>query len=347
MLLLDQELGGTATLEILIDQPVQEVFESSLFEGDDLFEDDLFEDDSSEASGYWWNASSLSKLESIHDYLDSIPEMGKVLSVASGIKLARLINNNNDLNDLELALLRSVLPEDIKETLLYSYINEDDSKVRISARVLESAKNLNRKELLEKIHFDLENKFQLEPDQFEVTGLAVLYNNMLQSLFSSQIKSLGLVFGAIGLMLLILFRSIKITLIALAPNLITAGSVLGMLGILGIPLDMMTITVAAISVGMAVDNTIHYLYRYKTEAQVQGSVSGERIINSHNSVGRAVFYTATTIAAGFSVFALSNFTPTVLFGAFTAFALLVSFFASLTLLPFLLNFFKAFETAEA
>jgi len=170
---------------------------------------------------------------------------------------------------------------------------------------------------------------------------------MLQSLFSSQIKSLGLVFGAIGLMLLILFRSIKITLIALAPNLITAGSVLGMLGILGIPLDMMTITVAAISVGMAVDNTIHYLYRYKTEAQVQGSVSGERIINSHNSVGRAVFYTATTIAAGFSVFALSNFTPTVLFGAFTAFALLVSFFASLTLLPFLLNFFKAFETSEA
>ena len=240
-----------------------------------------------------------------------------------------------------------MLPEDIKETLLYSYINEDDSKVRISARVLESAKTLNRKELLEKIHFDLENKFQLEPDQFQVTGLAVLYNNMLQSLFSSQIKSLGLVFGAIGLMLLILFRSIKITLIALAPNLITAGSVMGMLGILEIPLDMMTITVAAISVGMAVDNTIHYLYRYKTEAQVKGSASGERIVNSHNSVGRAVFYTATTIAAGFSVFALSNFTPTVLFGVFTAFALLVSFFASLTLLPFLLNFFKAFESAEA
>ena len=346
MLLLDQELGGTATLEILIDQPAQELFDDSLFEDDDLFEDDLFEDDSSEASGYWWNASSLSKLESIHDYLDSIPEMGKVLSVASGIKLARLINDNNDLNDLELALLRSVLPEDIKETLLYSYINEDDSKVRISARVLESAKTLNRKELLEKIHFDLENKFQLEPDQFQVTGLAVLYNNMLQSLFSSQIKSLGLVFGAIGLMLLILFRSIKIMLIALTPNLITAGSVLGMLGILGIPLDMMTITVAAISVGMAVDNTIHYLYRYKTEVQINRSPSDERILNSHNSVGRAVFYTATTIAAGFSVFALSNFTPTVLFGLVTAFALLVSFFASLTLLPFLLNFFKAFALKE-
>ena len=347
MLLLDQELGGTATLEILIDQPSQLAIDDQALIDDDLFEDDLFADDSSKASGYWWNATSLAKVEEIHNYLDSIPEMGKVLSVASGIKLARMINDDKDLNDLELALLRSVLPEDIKETLLYSYINEDDSRVRISARVLESAKSLNRRELLEKINFDLENKFNLEPEQFKVTGLAVLYNNMLQSLFSSQIKSLGLVFGAIGLMLLILFRSIKITLIALAPNIITAGSVLGMLGILGIPLDMMTITVAAISVGMAVDNTIHYLFRYKTEVQENNATSDNRIINSHASVGRAVFYTATTIAAGFSVFALSNFTPTVLFGVFTAFALLVSFFTSLTLLPYLLNASNAFTLKEA
>ena len=347
MLLLDQELGGTATLEILIDQPSQLAIDDQALIDDDLFEDDLFADDSSKASGYWWNATSLAKVEEIHNYLDSIPEMGKVLSVASGIKLARMINDDKDLNDLELALLRSVLPEDIKETLLYSYINEDDSRVRISARVLESAKSLNRRELLEKINFDLENKFNLEPEQFKVTGLAVLYNNMLQSLFSSQIKSLGLVFGAIGLMLLILFRSIKITLIALAPNIITAGSVLGMLGILGIPLDMMTITVAAISVGMAVDNTIHYLFRYKTEVQENNATSDNRIINSHVSVGRAVFYTATTIAAGFSVFALSNFTPTVLFGVFTAFALLVSFFTSLTLLPYLLNASNAFTHKEA
>ena len=347
MLLLDQELGGTATLEILIDQPQQAADDELLFADDDLFEDDLFEDDSSAASGYWWNASSLSRLEEIHDYLDDIPEMGKVLSVASGIKLARMINDDQDLNDLELALLRSVLPEDIKETLLSAYINEDDSRVRISARVLESAETLNRKELLQKINFDLVNEFNLEPEQFKITGLAVLYNNMLQSLFSSQIKSLGLVFGAIGLMLLLLFRSFKITLIALAPNLITAGSVLGMLGILGIPLDMMTITVAAISVGMAVDNTIHYLIRYRTEVQMNNASLDDRVLNSHHSVGQAVFYTATTIAAGFMIFAFSNFTPTVLFGVFTAFALLVSFFASLTLLPYLLNFFNAFQTRQA
>ena len=347
MLLLDEELGGTATLDILIDQPSDEIFDELDFDGDDLFEDDLFMDDSSEASGYWWNATSLAKLEEIHDYLDEIPEMGKVLSVASGIKLARMINDDNDLNDLELALLRSVLPEEIKETLLYSYINQDDSTVRISARVLESAQTLNRKELLEKINFDLVNKFDLDEEQFQVTGLAVLYNNMLQSLFASQIKSLGLVFTVIGLMILLLFRSVKITLIALAPNLITAGSVLGLLGVLSIPLDIMTITVAAISVGMAVDNTIHYLYRYKTEVKNKDLTNDQRILNSHDSVGRAVFYTAATIAAGFSIFALSSFTPTVLFGLFTAFALMISFFASLTLLPFLLNLFNAFSSQES
>ena len=346
MLLLDQELGGTATLDILIDQPDAEIFNELDFEGDDLFEDDLFEDESSNASGYWWNATSLAKLEKIHDYLDEIPEMGKVLSVASGIKLARMINDNNELNDLELALLRSVLPEDIKKTLLYSYINQDDSRVRISARVLESAKTLNRNELLEKIKYDLINKFDLSKDQIQITGLAVLYNNMLQSLFSSQIKSLGIVFTVIGLMMLLLFRSIKITLIALTPNLITAGSVLGLLGFLNIPLDIMTITVAAISVGMAVDNTIHYLYRYKTEVQNRSLTNDQRVLNSHETVGRAVFYTATTIAAGFSIFALSSFTPTVLFGLFTAFALLVSFFTSLTLLPFLLKSFNAFSYQE-
>ena len=343
MLLLDQELGGTATLDILIDQPASESSDELDFEGDDLFEDDLFADESSDASGYWWNSSSLAKLERIHDYLDEIPEMGKVLSVASGIKLARMINDDNELNDLELALLRSVLPEDIKETLLYSYINEDDSKVRISARVLESAETLNRNELINKINYDLINTFDLTKDQIQVTGLAVLYNNMLQSLFSSQIKSLGIVFSIIGLMMLFLFRSLKITLIALIPNLITAGSVLGLLGFLNIPLDIMTITVAAISVGMAVDNTIHYLYRYKIEVSNKDLTNDQRILKSHETVGRAVFYTATTIAAGFCILSLSNFFPTVLFGLFTSLAMVLAFITSLTVLPNLLVKYKVFQ----
>ena len=340
MLEIDKHLGGTSTLDIIIKQPV--ILELNDGFNDDLFDDDLFEDEDSAASGYWWNVYTLAQLEEIHDYLESLPEIGKVLSVSSGIKLARLINDGNDLNDLELALLRSVLPEDIRETLLYSYINKDDSIVRISTRVNESSSDLNRKDLLEKINTDLQTKFNLTEDQFELTGLAVLYNNMLQSLFSSQIGSLSLVFMVIALMLLLIFKSFKIMIIGLIPNIFVALSVIGLLGLLKIPLDIMTITVAAISVGMAVDNTIHYIYRYKKEIKLTRSTN-TALINAHTTTGRAIFYTAATIAAGFSILALSNFFPTRLFGVFTALAMLIAFISSLSLLPNLLVKFKVFQ----
>ena len=340
MLEIDKNLGGTATLDIIIKEP-SFIASDDLIE-DEFFDDSLFDDESSSASGYWWNVYSLAELEEIHDYLDSLPEIGKVLSVASGIKLARLINDGEDLNDLELALLRSVLPEDIRETLLYSYINKDDSVVRISTRVNESAENLNRAELLEKINNDLITKFNLSEDRFEITGLAVLYNNMLQSLFQSQIGSLLVVFSVIAFMLLLIFKSFKVMIIGLIPNIFVASSVVGILGLLKIPLDIMTITVAAISVGMAVDNTIHYIYRYKKEIKITHSVK-TALQNAHTTTGRAIFYTAATIATGFSILSLSNFFPTQLFGIFTALAMLIAFISSLSLLPNLLVKFKVFQ----
>ena len=340
MLEIDKNLGGTATLDIIIKEP-SFIASDDLIE-DEFFDDSLFDDESSSASGYWWNVYSLAELEEIHDYLDSLPEIGKVLSVASGIKLARLINDGEDLNDLELALLRSVLPEDIRETLLYSYINKDDSVVRISTRVNESAENLNRDELLQKINNDLITKFNLSEDRFEITGLAVLYNNMLQSLFQSQIGSLLVVFSVIAFMLLLIFKSFKIMIIGLIPNIFVASSVVGILGLLKIPLDIMTITVAAISVGMAVDNTIHYIYRYKKEMKITNSIE-MALQNAHTTTGRAIFYTAATIATGFSILSLSNFFPTQLFGIFTALAMLIAFISSLSLLPNLLVKFKVFQ----
>ena len=337
---IDSKLGGTATLDIIITQP-DDNFESIDIQ-DEFFEDDLFEDETSEAAGYWWNIYSLNELERIHDYLDSIPEIGKVLSVASGVKLARQINDGEDLNDLELALLRSVLPEDIRESLLYSYINKDDSVVRISTRVNESSSDLNRNDLLSMIDNDLQNKFNLDSTQYEMTGLAVLYNNMLQSLFKSQIGSLLIVFAVISLMLFLIFKSIKVMIIGLIPNIFVASSVMGLLGLLSIPLDIMTITVAAISVGMAVDNTIHYIYRYKKELKINKSTE-VALINAHATTGRAIFYTASTIAAGFCILSLSNFFPTILFGLFTSIAMILAFISSLTLLPNLLVKYKVFQ----
>ena len=355
---IDSKLGGTATLDIIITEPKFDDRPAELEEPNlrddliikwnekdsivDFFAEDLFEDSDSNASGYWWNTYSLNKLEDIHNYLDDIPEIGKVLSVVSGIKLAREINDGKDLNDVELALLRSALPEDIKETLLRSYISKDDSVVRISTRINESAANLNRNELLEKINYDLQNEFNLKPDQYEITGLAVLYNNMLQSLFQSQIGSLLIVFAVISIMLLTIFKSFKVMLIGLIPNIFVASSVMGLLGLLKIPLDIMTITVAAISVGMAVDNTIHYIYRYKKELKKTASVE-QALENAHTTTGRAIFYTATTIAAGFCILSLSNFFPTVLFGLFTSLAMVLAFITSLTVLPNLLVKYKVFQ----
>jgi len=341
MLKIDKDLGGTATLDIIIKEPKEDLIINNSVD-DDIFLDDLFEDENSQASGYWWNIYSLSKLEEIHDYLDEKDEIGKVLSVASGLKLARKINDDQDLNDLELALLRSVLPEDIKDTLLYSYINKDDSVVRISTRVVETSDGLNRNNLIAEIKNDLKNEFKLDDDQITITGLAVLYNNMLQSLFSAQIGSILIVFSVIGLMFLAIFKTFKAMIIGLIPNIFVAMSVLGVLGLLELPLDIMTITVAAISVGMAVDNTIHYMYRYKKE--VKNTKDALTAINfTHINIGRALFYTAATISVGFSILSLSNFFPTVLFGLFTSMALIISFVSSLTLLPNLLVKSKLFQ----
>ena len=341
---LDEKLGGTATLDIIIYEPDNYLanYDEISDEFDDLFDEDIFEDDNSESSGFWWNIYNLKRLEEIHDYLDDNENIGKVLSVSSGIKLARKINDNNELNDLELALLRSVLPEDIKDTVLNSYISSDDSIVRISTRVYESAESLNRDLLLKKINSDLQEKFGISNDKYKITGLAVLYNNMLQSLFSSMLNSIIIVYTVIALMLLILFRSVKIMLAGLLPNILIGIGVLGTMGLMRIPLDIMTITVASISVGIAVDNTIHYLYKFKSEYELNKDFN-EAMIGSHSTIGRAIFYTASTISIGFLIFSFSNFIPTIYFGIFTALAMFFAFLVSLTLLPILLEKMRAFE----
>ena len=334
--LLDTKLGGTAPLDIVINAPRD--WNDSL-EVDESFDDDFGFEDEGAQDGYWWNTISLERLEKIHDYIDSLPEIGKVLSVASGIKVARELKDGEPLSELDLALVKNMLPEDIKENLLSSYISEDENQVRISARVIESAEGLNRNELLNEISNNLQNEFSLEQDQFRLTGLAVLYNNMLQSLFDSQIGTIVIVFTIIFLMFLILFRSLYLSIIGIIPNLLAASVVLGTMGLFSIPLDIMTITVAAISVGMAVDNTIHYIHRFKKEFAISGNYKNS-MHNSHRTIGRAMFYTSLTIILGFLVFATSNFNPSVYFGFFVSLAMVMALLGALTLLPQLILYFK-------
>ena len=332
--LIDRKLGGTATLDVIIDAPEVKIMEDESF---DDFDDDFGSalDDEIEEQGYWFTSDNLAYLETIHDYLENRPEIGKVLSVSSGIKIAEIANNNKRLSDLELALLRKLLPEEIESQLLASYITNGDNQVRLSARVIESYEGLNRKELISSVRYDLENEFNISKDRYKLTGISVIYNNLLQSLFGSLIGSMGIVFLCIFLMFIFLFRSLSLAVIGIIPNFLAAGAVIGTIGLIGIPLDVMTVTVAAVSIGMGVDNTIHYIHRFKKEFAVSKNYL-ESTKKTHATIGRALFYTSITIVLGFLVLSTSNFSPTIFFGIFTSLSMVMAVIGSLVLLPVLL-----------
>ena len=289
----------------------------------------------------------MDQVKAIHQYLDNDPQTGKVLSFGAVIELAEILNGNQAIDGLLWAVLYNRIPETLKETVVNPFISIDENQLRFNVRVIESADDLNRNELLQRIETGIEQEFGFEDEQVELTGILVMYNNVLQSLFQSQILTLGVVMFAIMLMFLVLFRSLKIAFICIIPNAIAAAFVLGIMGWLGIPLDIMTITIAAISVGIGVDNTIHYMHRFKREFPRFGNYR-DTMFFCHNSIGRAMYFTSMTIIAGFSILALSNFIPTIVFGLLTSLAMLVALIGSLTLLPQLLITFKPLgaESAE-
>ena len=266
-----------------------------------------------------------------------------MLSLASAVRLGESLNDGRELDSFLLALLYRRLPEEVRAALIDPYISIENNEARVFARVLDSRPELRRADLLERIRQDLKEGLALEEADVSVTGLLVLYNNMLQSLYQSQISTLGAVLAGVGLMLLMLFRSLTLALIGIVPNLLAAGLMLGLMGLAGIPLDMMTITMAAITTGIAVDNSIHYLYRFREELPGCGDyVSTLKLC--HANIGRAVFYTSCTIIFGFSILILSNFLPTIYFGVLTGLAMLVALLATLTLLPKLILVVKPFPT---
>lgn len=331
MVIIDDRLGGTSPLDVVItDEPAPENYNDDPFASDcDPFVEDCEEE---EYRDTWYTYQKMRQLSQVHDYLDSLPESGKVLSISTTLDLLAQINGGTPLNALELAFVPAAVPDDLQDVLLTPYISEEHKQARFSIRILETMPDLRRQDLLDRIRTHLTTELGYDDDRIQLSGMTVMYNNMLQSLFESQIKTIGVVFGAILIMFLILFRSLKLALIGMAPNLMAAGSVLGLMGWLGIPLDMMTITVAAITVGIAVDDTIHYIHRFKTEFAKDGDYLAT-MHRCHRSIGQAMFFTSLTIISGFSILVLSNFIPTIYFGLFTGFAMFMALLGALTLLP--------------
>ena len=309
-------------------------------EESDEFED-WGEENDQENEKYWFTKDKVDKISEVHNYLDSLPEVGKVLSFSSIVDVATLLNNNKPLGTLEMGVLYSKIPESIKTEIIDPYISIKDNEARINLRIIDSQENLKRNDLIKKIDFDLKNKIGLQESEFKLAGVLILFNNLLQSLFKSQILTLGLVITGIFLMFIILFRNIKLSLIGVVPNFIAAFFILGIIGLLGIPLDMMTITIAAITIGIAVDNSIHYIYRFQEEFKNLNDYN-KVIVECHSTVGKAILNTSITIIFGFSILVLSKFIPTIYFGIFTGLAMLLAMISVLTLLPCLILLIRPF-----
>lgn len=365
---IDRQLGGTVTLDIILDadKNIVDVVESDAGDEADPFaedsdvdaadefaeeedpfaeagDEDAFADEGSSAKAapsYWFSVAGLDQIKQLHNYLESQPEVGKVQSLATVYQLAHDINKGK-LNDFELNVLRNMLSDDIKNFLITPYLVDEAQQTRITLRVIETTPNLKRAELVERIRQYALTEAGFKPEQVNFTGMLVLYNNMLQSLFTSQIATIGVVFVSIMLMMVVLFRSFKIALIAILPNILAAGTVLGAMGLVGIPLDMMTTTIAAIVVGVGVDQAIQYFYRFRIEFALDQNYV-EAMHRSHASIGRAMYYTSVTIIVGFSILMLSQFIPSIYFGVLTAFAMFMAIVGSLTLLPKLILLLKPF-----
>ena len=338
MKLIDDKLGGTTPLDVIVKFGETEKLANN--EEDDF--EDWGEEDDQNIEKYWFTKDKIDKIDKIHDYLDSIPAVGKVLSFASIIEVATQLNNNQPLGTLEMGVLYTKIPETIKKEIIDPYISIKDNEARISIRVKDSLPDLRRNDLIKQINFDLQNKLDLKEEEFKLAGVLILFNNLLQSLFKSQILTLGFVMIGIFAMFLILFRNLKISILGVVPNFIAAFFILGIIGIMGIPLDMMTITIAAITIGIAVDNSIHYIYRFREEyAELKDYKKTIKLC--HSTVGVAILNTSITIVFGFSILVFSNFIPTIYFGIFTGIAMLLAMISVLTLLPSLILVTKPFE----
>ena len=338
MKLIDEELGGTTPLEVILKFPNTESEKKTT--EDDEFEDWGDEEDTDDEK-YWFTKDKIDKISSVHNYLDNLPQVGKVLSFSSIIDVATQLNNNKPLGTLEMGVLYSKIPESIKTEIIDPYLSIENNEARISLRIIDSQENLRRNDLINKINFDLKNKIGLNENEFKLAGVLILFNNLLQSLFKSQILTLGLVMIGIFSMFIVLFRNIKLSLIGVVPNFIAAFFILGIIGLLGIPLDMMTITIAAITIGIAVDNSIHYIYRFKEEFNNIKDYN-KTLKRCHSTVGVAILNTSITIVFGFSILVLSKFIPTIYFGMFTGLAMLLAMISVLTLLPALILIIKPF-----
>ncbi len=344
MKIIDQELGGTTPLDIILTLSDEnnilsynDTTENNMEEGLDSFEDEF--NSVEDQDQYWFTDEKIKIIKKVHNYLTHLEQIGEVQSFATLLDTGKILNQNKDLDSVDLAIIYKKLPQKYRDVILTPYVNIDNNQLRFTTRIIDSNEALRRDALLKKITNDLTHIIDPNVATVNLSNLMVLYNNMLQSLFDSQITMIGLVLLIVFFMFFILFRSLNLTLIALAVNIVPIGMVFGFMGWLDIPLDIMTITIAAIALGIGVDDTIHYIHRFKVE-YAKDNFYYFTMHRTNNSIGNAMYYTSLTVIIGFSILTLSNLIPTIYFGILTVLVMAAALISNLILLPKLLLLFK-------
>lgn len=345
MLKIDNALGGTTPLEIVVRFPQieskNEVKQTQTKENDELSEfADEFKQNEDDTK-YWFSEQKMQTILKVHDYLKSLSEIGNVSSLGTLSHVGRILKDGKDFDGFEMALLYSDLPIEFKKILLLPYVNIEHNEARFVVRIIDSNDELRRDTLLKKIKEELHTKVGLNKEDYDMVGMMVLYNNMLQSLFDSQISTLGLALLLLGSMFLFLFRSIKIALLAMSVNMVPISVIFGIMGVMNLPLDIMSITIASIALGITVDNTIHYYYRFREELGKDGDYIAS-MHRAHRTIAFGMFYYSIATIVGFLVLVTSNFIPTLIFGLLTVIVLIVAIVSDLLFSPYLVLLFKPF-----
>ena len=333
MQIIDTKLGGTIPVDVIVKFKESEPKQEKSDEKDD-FESE-FENDAKSAK-YWFNSYHTRVAEKIHDYLKEQNFVGNVSSLTTLIKAIKELNNGIS-DDFLLAAMYEKLPLEYKKILLSPYVSVENDELRFSLRIVDSDPKLRRNLFLKELREGLLELTKNDNVSIEVVGMMVLYNNMLQNLLSSQVDTFGLTVAILFVIFCFVFRSIKLATIAIVSNLIPLCTLFGVMGFFGIPLDVMSITIAAISIGIGVDDIIHYIHRFKEELLTKDVF--ESIKAAHASIGYAMYYTSFTIFLGFSVMITSNFIPTIYFGLLTDLVMVFMLLGALIILPSLIASF--------
>ena len=335
MQVIDTKLGGTVPVDILIKFNKPKFDEiAAKNEPKDEFDDEFAA--SANEDKYWFNQHKIDVAKKVHNYLENKRFVGHVSSMGTIVKIVENITRK-PIDGLMLSILYEQIPQKYKDIILSPYVSIKDNELRFTARTLDSDDALRRDEFLRELRTDIANLTANDNTSVQVSGAMVLYNNLLQSLIVSQVDSFGFVVLALFIVFCIIFRSIKLAAIAIISNLIPLCAVFGVMGALGIPLDIMSITIAAISIGIGVDDIIHYIHRLKIELRSRNVA--EAIKASHASIGYAMYYTSFAVILGFSIMVTSNFIPTIYFGLLTDLVMIMMLLGALVLLPTLISTF--------